>query len=337
MIVDVPRLLDELGIGHQRRGPELWAPCPYPGHDDGEPSWSIVDSQSSDRHGFNNCFGCGESGGALDLVMGVVGLSGYAAAAFWIRERGLDVEGPGPLSINLVVRRTGARRRLLPPRGLWGGDLSAWPTPARRYVLGRGLTAQQVNRWGLMYAVDGDLAGRIWLPTADASGELLDWTARSYCGAELRYRGVAGGGAPGAIFGERYWPPVLERAARSLVLCEGALNGLACERAGAELIGAIGGAERYDRWVTLKLGGFGEVVVATDPDQAGDRVAALASTLARVPGRCSVRRVELPPGADCDKLWSKDPDELRRRLWGGTALRDGPRAPTRRGGGTWRW
>lgn len=335
MIADVPRLLDELGIDHHRRGSELWAPCPYPGHDDGEPSWSIVDNQNSDRHGFNHCFGCGESGGALDLVMGVVDLSGYGAAASWLRERGLDVEGPGPLRIDLVVRRTGSRRRLLPPKGLWGGDLGAWPTPARRYVLGRGITPEQVSRWSLMYAVDGDLAGRIFLPTVDAGGELLDWTARSYCGDDLRYKGVPGGGASGAIFGERYWPPVAERVGRSLVLCEGALNGLACERAGAELIGAVGGAERCDRWALLKIGGFGEVVVATDPDQAGDRVASLASTLARMPGRCRVRRVELPSGTDCDKLWGTDPDDLRRRLWGATTRNDGLRAPTRRGELTW--
>jgi DNA primase len=321
MIVDVIGLLSELGIrGERRGGSEVWAPCPYPGHEDEEPSWSIVDNPASDRHGLNKCFGCDAGGGALDLVMEVIGLSGYGAAARWVREHGLDEEGPPPLQVRLVTRG-GVRPPLELPPGTWGGDLQTWATPARRYLEERGVPPEQVLRWGLRYCVDGDLAGRILVPTYDAAGALLSWTARSYIGDDLRYRSVPGGGLPGAVFGELFWPEPMLRPASRVVLTEGAFNALACERAGAQYLAAFGGASQIagteiDRWCALKIASFGEIVLVTDPDATGNRTAELvAGSLHRSPARCKVSRAELPPGVDAAELWKRDPGELRRRLW----------------------
>lgn len=312
MQVDVIRLVRALGIETVRRGRELWARCPYPGHEnDDTPSWSILDDPNSDRHGLNHCFGCGGSGSALDLVTEVVGLSGYGAAISWLRERGLDVEESALIDVVLAVRvprRSGAVR-LPEPGGVRFQPLARWPGSIRRYVVeDRGLTAVQVDRWGIGYAVDGDLAGRVWIPTRDGAGRLLDWTARTYCDEDPRYRNPIDGGLAGAVFGESGWPAVEERRRSEVVVCEGAFDAMACERAGARYLAGLSGVSRYDRWTAQKIAGWGSVVVAVDPDSAGDRVFELFRYLAR--SSCSVRRVELPAGMDCDRLWRADPDRL---------------------------
>jgi len=314
--IDVDGLMRALGIDARRRGQELWARCPYPGHEgDGTPSWSIVDSPGDDRHGLHHCFGCAAGGGALDLVLELVGLSGYAAAAAWVRERGLDVDDEQSLEVELRLRRPRRMADGMPvPRCVWFGDLAAWPTPARRYAAERGLTAAQIERWGIGYAVDGELAGRVWVPTRDRAGVLRDWTARSYCGEEPRYRNAGGGGLRSAVFGERWWPDVRARAEAELVLCEGAFDALACERAGARYVGALSGVARYDRWTMPAIAGWQSVVVAVDPDDAGDRVAEMIDMLGRIPGERNIHKVDLPAGVDCAALWRRDPRELERRL-----------------------
>jgi len=313
--INVPELLSSLGIGFKRQGRELWASCPYPGHDrDKTPSWSIVDG--GDRNGYNHCFGCGASGGALDLILEVVGLSDYKAAANWAAERGLDIDGAEQLDVALVIRspRSNRKAELLEPRGMISGSLAAWPTPARRYAIDRGLSAEQVQRWDLRCAVDGDLAGRLWIPTRDAAGKLLDWTARSWCGEDLRYKSAPGGGLPGSIFGEQHWPELAARATQEIVICEGAFDALACERAGARNVAGLSGVSRYDRWTCMKIAGWGSIVIAVDPDDAGDRVAELLEMLGRDPRARSVQRAELPRGVDCDALWRQDREALMRLL-----------------------
>jgi DNA primase len=314
MNVDVTRLIRALGITAKRQGRELWAQCPYPGHErDSKPSWSIADG--GERNGLNYCFGCGAAGGALELVLEVVGLSGYAAARSWIKERGLDADDPDLPSIKLVVKRFDSKsKRIEEPRGLLKTSISTWPTPARKYILARGIDEHQRARWGIACAVDGELAGRLWIPVCNAAGELVDWTARSWCGDELRYKNLAGGGIPGSIFGEIGWPRISRRTTENLVICEGAFDALACERAGALYVGGLGGVTKYDRWMAMKIAGWGSVTIAVDPDGAGDRVAELIALLGRLPGIRRLWRIDLPPGVDCNKLWKTNPAGLIEQL-----------------------
>ncbi len=316
MLVDVPRLLTALNIGGalKRRG-EIWAPCPYPSHKDREPSWSIVNNPRSPDHGLNYCFGCGAGGSVLELVTVSAGLHGYSEAVRWIEERALSLECSAPTNVKLVINKE-MRGELALPTGLRGGDLSAWVTPARRYVSRRGIDDAQTKRWGIRYAVEGELAGRIVFPIYDITGRLLAYTARSFLGEQPRYltsRRHSGNALLGAIFGEVHWLPPARRSGAAVVVCEGAFNSLACERAGAAYIAALGGS-RLDPIQVSKLSRFGEIIIATDSDSAGNKVAgALLAALSRW---CSVKRVELPKNKDPDDLWAENPDGLRRSLWG---------------------
>lgn len=299
MIVDVRRLLDELGIQYREDQSELWARCPSPAHDEVEASWSINARQGDDACGLHYCFGCGFGGTPVDLVAEVMGTQ-RSSARHWIRERGLIVGEVAALDLELVVRRKAASGLRVPTT--LGGPLTSWPTPVRRYAIRRGITSEQVDRWDLGYAVDGRLGGRLIFPVADELGRLRSFHARDFTGASLkRYMNATrhDGHDPGAIFGMRHWPLGLDcRKRRTVVLTEGALDALACERAGATFIAAIGGSEPHARQL-IKLSTWGRVIVATDGDRAGDKVAdIIAPALGRV---CQVTRARMTPGRDaCD-------------------------------------
>jgi len=159
------------------------------------------------------------------------------------------------------------------------------------------------------------MGGRVVFPIKDETMRWLSWHARTFCDQDKRYKNAAreDGYDPGAIFGMRWWPPVELRQGATLALTEGAIDALACERAGARFIGAIGGSEAHARQL-LKLQPWGTILVATDGDQAGDNVfRSLRHALGR---RCSVRRVDVPRGTDAGKL-AETPEgtaELRRLL-----------------------
>lgn len=274
--VDVPGVLMALGIEFRPQGYEYWACCPSPTHHERTASWSISDT------GGHHCFGCKWQGGILELVERVVGLSSWSAASQWIESKGLYSDGPVPMNVKLNVKRPFEGGEMEWPGDARQTPISEWVTPARRYAKKRGLTEAQAARWRLGYATGGYYASRILLPTYSRAGRLLNITGRAWSKSkspkylnanELR------GWAPGAIFGEQFWNPMPTRD--TLVLCEGELNALACERVGVQYVGALGGSQ-LEKEQVMKLSKFGKVVIAVDMDRAGSDVArALQATLVR--------------------------------------------------------
>lgn len=318
MRVDVERVVEALGILVQRKGNRFWASCPKRFAEDGTPdphrdsdaSWNIRLDPTDDRYGLHRCYGCGFGGYPVHLVAGVLGLDRAGARAWLSAYESGDVV-PTEVVIETVepqVRRDFA----LPPGVVQERDrpIHAWPTVVKRYLASRGLTPEQTSRWRLGYGVEGKLAGRIVIPVYDAAQRLISYTGRTYAGHAARYRNarLEDGADLTAIFGEERWPADASRA--TVIVCEGALNALACERVVDETIsiGAMFGSQLWPRHV-LKLGRFGRVVLATDPDAAGNHVAAeLEDALAR---SCDVRRLSIPEGLDCADL---EPEDLRARL-----------------------
>lgn len=296
---DIPRLLDALGIQGRPHGDELWAPCPHPDHPETRPSWSIRNDPNSPNNGAHFCFGCQFTGGPVDLVQAVIGIS-WGGARQWITDHGLWLKGSLPLAVRFEVLNRYATGLKL-PGGLIEGPLHRWITPARRYVASRGITEEQREKWEICYAVDGSMGGRVVFPLKDESLRWLSWHARTYCGQDKRYKNAAreDGYDPGAIFGMRWWPPVEARQKASVVLTEGTIDALACERAGAQYVAAIGGSEAHARQL-LKLQTWGRMLVATDGDVAGESVyTRLRSSLG---ARRDVCRVAIPAGTDAGQL-----------------------------------
>jgi DNA primase len=312
MAVSVADLLERLEIVPTKRaGDRVWARCPHPEHDDRDPSWWIVDDPGGGRHGRHHCFGCGWGGGPEHLVMAVLGL-GRSEARSWIRS-GAQAPLPTGICVEVGEVRSGVRRFQL-PSGVRIVPLDGWPGPARRYAERRGVTAEQVERWGIGYAADGKLAGRIVFPVRRGGGAPVGYSARTFVRAPKRYitPDRDEGADRDALFGEQHWPQVGADGYRAggVVVVEGALDGLAVERAAGVSFGAMSGSQPSPGLLG-RLATFERVVMASDNDAAGNGVAEVARCLARW---TTVLRAELPPGVDCCALECEDRAELARVL-----------------------
>lgn len=309
-MVDVQRVLRRLGIEGDVYGDHLVAICPF--HGGKKPHWRV--RLRGERRGLHWCFSCQEGGDLYDLVMQVRDYGTRAAAVGWVEEH-FGAATEEDLAIPTIEMVTGfaQRRTLRMPAGVTIGEpLEVWPTLVREYLELRGITRAQVTRWGIGYAVDGRLHGRIVIPIRDVYGELASYVGRAWHEMPKRflYPREEEGQDLEVLFGEQYWPrPIQMRG--DVVVTEGAIKSLAVERVfPAVCQAAIGGSDVRLMHVT-KLGTFRRVVVLTDADPAGERAGfELQAALA---GTTRVERVRLPPGQDADKL---PPQELKERLWG---------------------
>jgi DNA primase len=297
--LDVGALLESLGIDARKRGGEWTALCPNREHDDRKPSWKMVDD-GSDRTGMHHCWPCGFGGTAVGLVMELLGV-GYHAAKSWLSEYEREDE---ELTVSVRVAAPAVFRF---PAGVERRDILEWPRPFRRYLAKRRLTVSQVRRWGLAYALEGRLAGRVVIPTRSAAGRLLSYTARAVDRGALRYLTPAReeGADAGAVFGEEHWGP-----GGTVAVAEGAFDALAVERAVPGLavaaLGTGGASHASDPRVLAKLSRFERVVCVTDSNHAGDRAYGELADGLRSTGE--VLRARPPEGTDAAEM---DPAALR--------------------------
>lgn len=304
--MSIERVLQRLGIDAKKKGSEWYALCPNPKHDDKAPSWRIRDEPGHAKHGMQNCFPCGFGGSLADLVMAVLNVE-FREAMAWLGDDNAPAAKPLSEQVKVVVRRSPRGFHL--PEGAVVAPLERWVTPARRYVESRFIEAWQVERWGLGYAVEGRLQGRIVVPLRNAAGVPRSYTARTFLKIDgRRYMEPLPEEKSdrSAMFGEQHWPSRGERVEKVLVVTEGALNAMAIERALPDVyVGAIAGSNLHPGHA-LKIASFGAVVVATDPDESGDKVASFVAASAR-----KFVRGRLPEGVDADRFPEAD---LRREV-----------------------
>lgn len=306
ILPDVPALLARLGISAKRKGREWWACCPF--HAERTPSWQIRDDiDDPERHARWRCLGaCHDGGSAIGLVMRILELERPRDAIVWLRDGAVHEPGAGQIGewkpeqgIEIATHERATRVGFRLPAGVRFAPLEDWPPVAIAYLESRGVTEEQVDRWGLGYAVDGRLAKRVVLPWRSSAGELGGYTARAYVPGESRKHlepTKDEGAKEGWIYGEELWAPISER--EQLVLVEGAFDGFAVERAGF-YFGAVRGS-RLQPGHVARLSTWEIILVASDPDVAGDAFAdEVIDTLGR---HVRVRRVELPEGTDPAKL-----------------------------------
>lgn len=291
-VVDVERLVGVLGLEVELVGDEWRGQCPSGAHPDRHPSWSIVDNPGSEKHGIHRCWSCKWSGNVFTLVAFLREVP-VRSVDEWLEREGLFIGGsrvPMGVELESKVDFTPGFRM---PAGVDFGPLEDWVTPARRYAKQRGITEEQVERWGLGYSVMGALEGRLVIPVRSETGRLESYMARSFTGDALRYLTPreGSGASKRAVFGAERWCG----RRGTLYLAEGALNALALERAGAELVAALGGSSLTAEAAGL-LAEHERLVLFLDSDRAG---AGAASQVRGALGRWQeLREVWLPQGRD---------------------------------------
>lgn len=275
--MNVVLVLEKLGIEGRTIGGRIWAErCPLPSHQQHNPQHRYQNffvRAHGERAGQYHCFSCGGGGRLVDLVMNVRGFELRDALA-WLR----NVEEQAPAVPFLRVRVAAGPRAFRLPDGVEGGPLAEWNSQARQYVERRGITAGQVERWRIGYSLMGRLAGRIVFPVLDGAGRVVNYTGRTFVEEEPRYMAASEREHPdtSALWGEHQWHDRI-----TALVVEGAINGLAFERALAGIvlspdrvdprpnIAGLSGSD-FDHRKAMRLSEFRRVVVATDPDQAGD-------------------------------------------------------------------
>ena len=305
--MNIEEILKRLGIEAKRTGKKWQARCPNPEHADKTPSWFIRDDPGSDVHGYHKCATCGFAGGIVRLVSTVQQVSATEARG-WVR--GEVIAKPVPKSVDVQVSRVPIRRPFELPAEVQFGPLEDWPKRAREYALKR-MTEQQIVRWRIGYADEGRLRGRLVIPYCDAREVPRGYTARTYEDHPIRYKEPADaeGADRSIMFGEARWPKHDEGG--TVVVCEGAFNALAVERAVENVYVAATAGSALRPAHAVKLSQFAHVVILTDPDRAGDKMAGqLQDALGR---HCNVTRVRLAEGTDPDSI---SRDELTEKLRG---------------------
>lgn len=297
MKIDVPKLLEALGIKAERRGRVWRALCPS--HTDKDPSWSIVDDVRSERHGSHHCFACGFNGGPWELVARARDIT-LEEAGRWVRAEMLGIRAIDDEDVPIVVIKSSAPREveMRLPNGVQIPSLdgSEWHPTALAYLESRGVPAWQRERWHLGFATSGRLAWRIVVPVM-TKGRLLSYVARAWIDDGRSRYDVARRGDPGArpdvaIFGE----PGVDLSLRVATYTEGVFKTLAMERAGAPNPQAILGASNLGPEKIALMSRFDVVLLAMDPDRAGREC---ADKIERAIGRwCDVRRVPLTIAPD---------------------------------------
>lgn len=307
-------LLEELGVlGLQRKGKEVWARCPA--HDEKTGSWSILDDATSERHGAHFCFGCGFAGGLPQLVKAIHG-STFDAALDWLEQRGWmrgAPPGDAPAGTRVVLAKTKPSFRLPPEVVI--APLDQWPSPLKRYALKRGLTPEDVMKWGLGYSVDGKLGTRIVFPVREG-GRIQTYSARAVDGSTPKYLApkTRDGADASAMFGSSRWPASgSERDV--VVLTEGAMDAVAVHRATGLCVAAEHGSELRERQLG-RLSTFKTVIVASDPDAAGEKVREAAAALRRY---CRVRYASFLARDDAAALAQREGDEALDEVIRGAA------------------
>lgn len=301
-MIEPENLLARLGIAYQARGRKLVAPCPNPNHPDKHPSWAAwPDDLGRFRH---RCLSCGFGGGPAALVMAVLQCDRRAAHDFL---DSTETAGPPPPpGIRVEVRERTSSPVVEVPDEVWVEPFDTWPTPARRYLEKRRLTERERARWGLGYAVDGKLCGRVWIPVRGRTGELVSWTARAFDGDDQKYDSskVA---ARSALLGEHLWDEGSAFGRQfTCVVVEGPFDAIAvdasCDVCVAALRGSATGAQTIDPGQAAKLARFPTVIVATDPDDAGNHAADLLRGL----GRWTKLYRPTLDGRDCAQVFEDD-------------------------------
>jgi DNA primase len=287
-------VLSALGVKVEKvRGRRGWARCPY--HEDTTPTNFFI-RLSGDYAGSCHCFSCKQGGSLTDLVMHVRSCD-YVKAKEFISDLGKNYEPPRA-RVRVEARRAmiGVARFKLPD-DIYFEPLETWVSGARKYASGRcQITHEEVELYGLGYAVDGNLAGRVVIPWRGANGAVGGYSARTFVGEEPKYKTPAESEKPdnSIMFGEHLWSKTRD----TLVVTEGALNAMAVRRAIDDFkfdVAAMGGSEIFPLQV-IKMSTFKRVVIMTDSDPAGDKAAA---ALTSVLGKYSQTvRMRLPDKKD---------------------------------------
>lgn len=319
--LDVPALLAELGIEARKAGDELRGYCPNPIHiarpgssaatKTGPGTWQI--KVQGRKAGWHVCHSCGFGGGPVTLVKVILGFTGPDAgqeAWRWLRNFcGLSVpSGAHPVARPKAPRREEEHPLPLPEgaRRIHPDVQIGWVQLARKYLLDRGVTDEEILRWEFT-ATPPDApkySGRVIVPVK-VEGKRVDFVARLWRSdvSELIPKALSGRIDLGAQKEWALWGyDALDPTLNTVVVVEGVWDALYLLRHGIPNVTACCGSAWSPERTEL-LAYWPEVILLPDGDEAGRKLVQRASSLRYA---SDVRVGDLPPGKQPEDLSMSD-------------------------------
>ncbi len=336
------------------KGGRLAGLCPF--HNEKTPSFYVNDAE-----GFYHCFGCGANGDMISWLREQDGLEFIEAVRQLAEMAGLAMPADDRAADEAAQRRKAAVDACEAAAGVFQARLnSPAGEAARRYLAGRGLSAEVIKDFRLGYAprsglfaqlqqreIPADLiraaglAGvsdrdgsvydyfrdRVMFPIEDLRGRVIGFGARALGEAQPKY--LNSPESPSfvkktVLYG---WSRARTQVRRGLplVVVEGYMDVIAVASSGVAGAVAPLGTALTEEQISLLWKLSDEPVLCFDGDKAGQTAAQRA--IERIlpllePGR-SVRLAVLPEGRDPDDILQSDgPDGLRRILSSASGLLD---------------
>ncbi|MEA4895517.1 MAG: DNA primase [Oscillospiraceae bacterium] len=318
---------------NKKSGSNLFGLCPF--HSEKTPSFSVAPDKQ-----IYHCFGCGKGGSVINFIMEIENLSYPDAVRFLARRAGMAVpedekdENYSRRERMLQLNRDAARffhDQLSTP----GGE------PARQYILKREISAAMVTRFGLGFAPDswdglvsamrqkgytkpelldaglaraskkGDggiydtFRNRLMFPVIDIRGSVIGFSGRILGDGEPKYMNSP----ETLVFSKSHNLFAMNLAKKSklgyIILSEGNIDVVAMHQAGIDCAVASLGTSLTQEQARLISRYVGEVVIAYDGDQAGQKASQRAITILQ---QLDIKvRVLRMTGA-------KDPDEFIKKF-----------------------
>jgi DNA primase catalytic core len=329
--VSIRRYLEAKGYEFRKHGADIVCPCPFPDHDDRNPSFVVSEAKNT-----YHCFGCGKKGTIIDLVMALESV-GFRHAVELLREGLPAVAADG--------KRYTTVRRLASPVEHSADEQAALrsvidyyherlgQTPdALDYLQKRGITSEAVKVFRLGF-VDRSLGlrlpagqvkegkeirqqlqavgilrktghehfrGCVTFPIISETGDITEVYGRKVSDANAHKGAPSHVYLPGPHSG--IWNPHgLQQGDGEVILCEAIIDALTFWCAGFRNVTAAYGTNGFtaDHVAAFQAAGIKCVRIAFDRDEAGDRAAvAVAAELAAV--GIMAYRVQFPHGMDAN-------------------------------------
>ena len=173
-------------------------------------------------------------------------------------------------------------------------------THAKSYLTKRGITEDDIIKYGIGYCVDGEYGGRIIVPSFDSNGNLNYFVARSFYNSPLKYKN----------------PPVPKDTiifdlyinwSMPVILCEGVFDAMAIKRNAVPLLGKT----VQDTLLKKLVNNTKEVIVCLDAD-AQDTIYKVTEKLLR--NGVKVSRINLKKGDPSDLGFTSMMYALRKTI-----------------------
>lgn len=320
----------------QRRGREFTGLCPF--HNEKTPSFTVNDDKR-----FFHCFGCGAHGDVIGWVMQTEGLSFPEAVERLAELAGLPLPERAPEERAAARRRAGLHEVMEAACTWFQEQLAATGgAEARRYLEGRGLTAETIARFRLGFAPDrrgllrqalnarglddaqlveagllkrpeegGELRdyffGRVVFPITDRQGRVIAFGGRAMA-VDARAKYLNSPDTPlfekGRVLYNLHHARQGVHDGADLLVVEGYMDVIALAQAGFPAAVAPLGTAVTEEQVRELWRLAPEPILCLDGDAAGQRAARRAAerALPLLRPGCSLRFATLPAGEDPDSL-----------------------------------